>query len=351
MILGIFTALNINFQLTFKNNLETMTRLSTKEDRLKVLNAQIEWLTKNGYSLEEYKGLKIFTTDANGFYLKIFKDTSSNHILFKNYYSNDRRQEAINNVKANYDRNMAYKEECKNNKTKSTAANCAAAIREELKTKFKHTKFSVTSENFSMGNSVRIKWTDGPTEKEVESITNKYQYGHFNGMEDMYEYSNSREDIPQAKYAQTSREIGEATKQAILPTATEFFNNGWARNEWQGIDNFIYQIWQQVSIPEGATNIRMERTQKTSGLTEDLLTISYDLPIVEEVAKPEKIDVPTGQIQVIEYSDKSIAVIGDTKPIKDKLKELGGKFNFRLTCGAGWIFPKTKLSDLQTALS
>lgn len=56
---------------------------------------------------------------------------------------------------------------------------------------------------------------------------------------------------------------------------------------------------------------------------------------------------PEGEIQIIDYSEKAIAVIGDTKPIKDKLKELGGKFNFRLSCGAGWIFPKTKLTEVQ----
>ena len=64
----------------------------------------------------------------------------------------------------------------------------------------------------------------------------------------------------------------------------------------------------------------------------------------------EKLEIEPGTVQVVDYSEKAIAVIGDTKPIKDKLKELGGKFNFRLSCGAGWIFPKTKLNDLQKLL-
>ena len=70
-----------------------------------------------------------------------------------------------------------------------------------------------------------------------------------------------------------------------------------------------------------------------------------------QVDKFEKQDVPAGIIQIIDYSDKAIAVIGeDTRNIKDKLKELGGKFNFRLSCGPGWIFPKTKLATIQAAL-
>lgn len=38
------------------------------------------------------------------------------------------------------------------------------------------------------------------------------------------------------------------------------------------------------------------------------------------------------------YSDKSFVVRGETKPHKDKLKELQGKWNGNLTGGGGWIF-------------
>lgn len=73
-------------------------------------------------------------------------------------------------------------------------------------------------------------------------------------------------------------------------------------------------------------------------------------PKTKETPNFEAVEVPAGEIQIIDYSAKAIAVIGETKPIKDKLKELGGKFNFRLSCGAGWIFPKTKLEELQNFL-
>lgn len=53
--------------------------------------------------------------------------------------------------------------------------------------------------------------------------------------------------------------------------------------------------------------------------------------------------------EIIDYSEKAIAVCGDTKAIKDDLKSLGGRFNPRLTCGAGWVFPKSKREQL-TAL-
>jgi hypothetical protein len=65
----------------------------------------------------------------------------------------------------------------------------------------------------------------------------------------------------------------------------------------------------------------------------------------------EAVEVPAGEIQIVDYSEKSFAIIGETKPIKDHLKELGGKFNFRLSCGAGWIFPKTKLQEVTDFLT
>jgi len=56
-------------------------------------------------------------------------------------------------------------------------------------------------------------------------------------------------------------------------------------------------------------------------------------------------------IKLIQYSEKAVAVIGETKPIKEKLKQLGGRFNMFLSCGAGWVFPKTKETLIKEALS
>lgn len=49
--------------------------------------------------------------------------------------------------------------------------------------------------------------------------------------------------------------------------------------------------------------------------------------------------------------EKAIAVIGETKNYKDTLKSLGGRFNFNLTCGAGWIFPKSKANEIKNKLN
>ncbi len=92
-------------------------------------------------------------------------------------------------------------------KEQSTHASAAKAIRKELKEAFPLIAFSVRSSVYSGGSSVRIDWVDGPISDEVRRLVGKYQYGHFNGQEDIYENTNSREDIPQVKYVQVSRAI------------------------------------------------------------------------------------------------------------------------------------------------
>ncbi len=50
---------------------------------------------------------------------------------------------------------------------------------------------------------------------------------------------------------------------------------------------------------------------------------------------------PSG-INLESYSEKCFVLRGDTKPYKEYIKRLGGKWNTKLQDGAGWIFPKTK---------
>lgn len=85
---------------------------------------------------------------------------------------------------------------------KTSAAQAAAMIRKEIKAAFPGLHFGCTSETYSMGSSINITMTDQPatTKAAIEKMTAKYCYGHFNGQEDYYEISNSRDDLPQAKF-------------------------------------------------------------------------------------------------------------------------------------------------------
>jgi len=63
----------------------------------------------------------------------------------------------------------------------------------------------------------------------------------------------------------------------------------------------------------------------------------------------------TGDFLIVDYSLKALAVFGDTRPIKDQLKALDGRFNPKLTHEgtkkAGWIFSKSKEQELRNLLS
>lgn len=99
---------------------------------------------------------------------------------------------------------------------KTSAAQTAKAVRTELKKAFPTVKFSVTSDTFSMGDAVRIYYTDGPLTSKVDAVVKKYQYGQFNSMEDIYENTNSIEGLPQVKYVTVSRDKSEAVKAELL---------------------------------------------------------------------------------------------------------------------------------------
>lgn len=97
-------------------------------------------------------------------------------------------------------------------------------IRAELKRQFKGIKFSVRSDY----NSVRIGWVDGVTEKQVEDIAHQYKDGHFNGMEDIYEYSRSpfTEVFGAMSYISTYRETSpEFVQKAIDALFEEYPSN------------------------------------------------------------------------------------------------------------------------------
>lgn len=58
-----------------------------------------------------------------------------------------------------------------------------------------------------------------------------------------------------------------------------------------------------------------------------------------------------GDFIIVNYSEKAIALFGDTKPIKDQLWDIGGRYNGRLTFNGdkrpGWIFPKAKEAQVR----
>jgi hypothetical protein len=74
-------------------------------------------------------------------------------------------------------------------------------------------------------------------------------------------------------------------------------------------------------------------------------------PQIFEESKEYPVLATVNGIQIVKYTEKSVAAIGETKAFKDAIKEVGGKWNSKLKCGPGWILSAKKLEDLKTALS
>lgn len=51
-------------------------------------------------------------------------------------------------------------------------------------------------------------------------------------------------------------------------------------------------------------------------------------------------------VTAVDYTEKSVVLIGDTLKYKEFLKELGGKYNPHLKCGPGWIFSKSRWDEI-----
>lgn len=84
---------------------------------------------------------------------------------------------------------------------------------------------SVRSSSYSMGSSVNVNVQDLNPDQyaELKSYVNQFQYGHFDGMYDIYEMSNNREDIPQVKYAFVNNKMSDELAQKIYDFAKGYF--------------------------------------------------------------------------------------------------------------------------------
>ena len=111
--------------------------------------------------------------------------------------------------------------------SKATMSNHAAAAKQiRAFVKKLGLKASVRGEAASMTDSVRVVLKNAtPAQiQKVKDFANQYQYGHFDGMTDYYEYSNSREDIPQVKFVFVRSDYSDDMKQKALDAITNHFN-------------------------------------------------------------------------------------------------------------------------------
>jgi len=68
----------------------------------------------------------------------------------------------------------------------------SSVVRQYIKQRFPKLKYTISSDSYSMGDSVRVRVTDlmGYDQQDVQKMKWVFQEGYFDGMNDIYEYSN-----------------------------------------------------------------------------------------------------------------------------------------------------------------
>ncbi|WP_375559064.1 SNF2-related protein [Bernardetia sp. OM2101] len=183
----------------------------------------------------------------------------------------------------------------------ATQAEKTKALKQHIFEKFKDiVKTSIRYESFSGGTAYRIEYFAKKYNLELERyLQDKLQY--FDGVDNFD--------------SQQYRKAEGITHNGVFVNAVKFIS---------------------VSFTETSQKRKEKKAASKSNSTKSVVSQNTD-------------------IQLIDYSDKSIAVVGDTYSIKDKLKNLGGRFNRGLTVNgertAGWIFKKEQKTELERFVS
>ena len=128
-----------------------------------------------------------------------------------------------------------------------------AQVAKLLKKKAKELGINVTrcrSSSFAGGDSVRLRFDSGSDDavKQLEGYSSQFKQGHFDGMNDIYEYSNSRDDVPQTKYLFLDDDRADKILGDLAHYKTSWFANG----EEVNFAQFMYRLrdqsddWQQA---------------------------------------------------------------------------------------------------------
>lgn len=141
-------------------------------------------------------------------------------------------------------------------------------IKKELSLKYPNVKFSIKSETYSGGNSIDVTWYDGPTQKDVDSIIQKYNDHQTDETGDYRDPSNEvfNELFGGAKYVFSNRHMSDTTLNALKPWAQNLFDrkDGFAQSSC-GIENLIWKLVALKNIPANYQITGVKHTDCTCG--------------------------------------------------------------------------------------
>ena len=240
------------------------------------------------------------------------------------------------------------------------AKEIAKNIRADLREAFPGQTFSVRKDGY---NCVNVNWEDGPTEKEVKAVVNKWQNNsHLDYTGDYMEHEDTiftatfggvdylfcQRGFTQETLAKMTAEVAEFCP-AIANERQDFLN---PKGQWNiaGMDALADRYPQ---LRDGNRWGRKVDAQDIAFEILDEMSL-YQAPETHAKAKSEEMTGGDAQrgIKAVIYSDKALAVFGDTKPLKDILRELRGKFCAHLTIDgnrtAGWVFSRRLYENEQS---
>ena len=212
-----------------------------------------------------------------------------------------------------------------------TTKDIAERIRAYIKEAYPIYKFSVTTKYFSGGSEINVCLMEAPEEVFVKMPRRGEKYMQICSM---------RED-----------------REELTPLANEIlrdvdhFINSYRYDDSDGmIDYYDTNFYYFMAV--GKWDKPFKVVPKTARIKSAAIEVgkpSADIQ-ADGFVLPENL-----QIEIIDYSERAVAVFGETKPIKEKLKDLGGSFNnylnYRGEKKPGWIFSKKKEMELRSALN
>lgn len=213
---------------------------------------------------------------------------------------------------SNYDSKLSTKE-------------ISAKVRSYAKKNFPEFKFSVRSEWSMYTDSMYIELKSGPCVPFVEG-SRSAERGYMSTMSTVKGWEN------------------ELTPEMfkVLDAVTTYASS-FRYNDSDGMQDYFdtnFYIHIEVS---GEYKVIEPKAKKSGIKTEK----------AEEAKEMEAVTVEG--LEMVDYSERAIAVFGDTKAVKEQLKELGGRFNPSLNYNgekrAGWIFSKKKADEVRSLMA
>lgn len=149
--------------------------------------------------------------------------------------------------------------------------------------------------------------------------------------------------------------VYEGLNKYVVETCKDMYEmvQSYRRDDCDGqIDYFDVNFWEHFHFGSWDKGVKVVPKKRKSVFVSTEVkqekSSNYTTPQSKKSGN-EDLEVPS-DVKIVDYSEKAIAIIGDTKPIKELLKALGCRFNPYLSCGVGWIASKKREAEIRKAL-